>query len=90
MLEHAEKNMNKTLVDKPTTELHQKLQHDASKFISERLGKEHYSTRKELTDAGGKRLFQPSHALNAKKALDDLFEGVPAVPVSVNDVKKDD
>lgn len=53
-----------------------KLQIQVSQFVTERLGKEHYSTRKELTDAGGRRLFGDEKRDSANVALGSLFKGV--------------
>lgn len=60
-----------------SAEKHNKPELDASKFVTERLGKEHYSTRKELTDKGGKRLFNVKDK-EADETLVDLFKGVEA------------
>jgi hypothetical protein len=79
MLQQAEKNLNDTLKAEPETDTMIKLKHDATKFVTERLGKEHYSTRKEITDKGGRRLFgsetSDSHAIK----LENLFIGVQTV-----------
>ena len=50
-----------------------KIKVDTAKFVSERIGKDHYSTRKELTDKGGKRLFNETHTNDSQVALEDLF-----------------
>jgi len=53
-----------------------KLKHDATKFISERLGKEHYSTRQEVTGADGRRLFDNTAREAASVPIEQLFKGV--------------
>lgn len=76
MLKQAEKNINRTLTEEPKDTVDKKLQQDASKFVSERLGKDHYSTRKELTDKGGRKLFTNQTQHNEEIAVEDLFIGV--------------
>lgn len=78
MLQSAEKNIKRTLVDTPENETALKLQHDASKFVSERLGKDFYSTRQELTDKGGRRLIPNETRSGAQLSLSTLFKGVQA------------
>lgn len=78
MLHAAEKNIKRTLVREPETDTQQKLQHDASKFVSERLGKQFYSTRQELTGADGRRLFTNEQRASAKTPVASLFKGVKA------------
>jgi hypothetical protein len=46
----------------------------ASTFVSERLGKDAYSARQELTGAGGKRLFDDEKRERAKMPLTALFK----------------
>ena len=76
MLERAESNIDRRLSKEPETPMQEKLQHDTDKFISERLGKEHYSTRQEITDKGGKRLFSNQSTGTTDVELEDLFVGV--------------
>lgn len=80
MLAKAEKNINQTLTKKEKDATDTKLKHDASKFVSERLGKTYYSTRQELTSKDGKRLFTISKESEEEK-LGELFAGVEPVPV---------
>jgi|APSaa5957512622_1039677.scaffolds.fasta_scaffold190970_2 hypothetical protein len=51
-----------------------KVKQDTAKFVAERIGKNKYSTRKELTGSGGERLFKPSDEEKEKidEALDTL------------------
>lgn len=76
MLAIAEDNLLETAASTSDDRDDKKLKHDATKFISERLGKEHYSTRKELTDAGGRRLFSNEARENVKIDVASLFKGV--------------
>lgn len=48
----------------------------ASTFVAERLGKDLYSARQELTDKGGRRLFRSEMRQDANIALHSLFKGV--------------
>ena len=61
------------LEEHPETPTDKKIQTDVTKFVSERLGKDHYSTRKELTDKGGRRLFNNQSQTHEDVALEDLF-----------------
>ena len=75
MLAGAQRNLKK-VIDKPQSSLDkdgQKLQVDVSKFVSERIGKDHYSTRQELTDKGGRKLFTNETKETADVALEDMF-----------------
>ena len=78
MLSLAQKNMHKRLKTAPSSPLQEKLQADTDKFISERLGKEHYSTRQEVTGADGRRLFTNEKRVDATIPLTNLFKGVSA------------
>jgi hypothetical protein len=77
LLEKAERNLMK-LVDMPedTRENPQmaKIWQDTNKFVSERLGKEVYSARQELTDKGGRRLFNEKDKSTATIPLASLFK----------------
>lgn len=48
----------------------------AATFVTERLGKEHYSTRQEVTGADGRRLFDNETREDAAVELETLFKGV--------------
>jgi hypothetical protein len=76
MLKAAENNLHQTIVTPPEDKDDKKLQHDATKFVSERLGKEHYSTRQEVTGKDGKRLFSVEQRASANVPLNNLFKGV--------------
>lgn len=76
MLHDAEKNLRNTLKNDAKTETQEKLRHDASKFVAERVGKEFYSTRQELTGADGRRLFANESRTSQKIPLTSLFKGV--------------
>lgn len=76
MLDLAEQRLQERLEEQPETKDDKKMQTDVSKFISERVGKEYYSTRQELTDKGGKKLF--SNDKDSEPALQELFVGVKA------------
>lgn len=72
MLHKAERNLNKYLEDDKDKATQSKV----TLFVSERLGKEHYASRQELTDKGGRRLFSDKSKDVASIALSDLFKGV--------------
>ena len=78
MLETAQLRLNERLVEVVTDKDGRKLQADVAKFVSERLGKEHYSTRQELTGADGRRLFTNEKRVDATIPLTNLFKGVSA------------
>lgn len=76
MLHLSEQNMKRVLKEIPDDKDDRKLQIQTSQFVSERLGKEHYSTRKELTDAGGRRLFSSETRASENIDVASLFKGV--------------
>lgn len=76
MLDLSERNMKRVLSVSPVDKEQEKLQIQVSQFISERVGKDFYSTRKELTDAGGRRLFSNETRENVKIDVSTLFKGV--------------
>jgi hypothetical protein len=76
MLNAAEQALEQAVTDQSKDKDDKKIKHDAAKFISERLGKEHYSTRQELTGADGRRLFTNETRSNANIPLKSLFKGV--------------
>ena len=79
MLKNSEKNLSSVVEEtKPEDIQNKKIWLQASTFVSERLGKDHYSTRKELTDKGGKRLFNNTHTKDSQGAVSDLFINVDA------------
>lgn len=57
-----------------------KLKQRTAEFVSERVGKEVYSTRQELTGADGRRLIPNEARDAAKMPLATLFAGVQAPP----------
>jgi hypothetical protein len=77
MLEIAERNL-KEIVSMPEEKRENpamaKIWQDTNKFVSERLGKEYYSARQELTDKGGRRLFNDSSKETASIPLSKLFK----------------
>ena len=48
----------------------------AATFVTERLGKEHYSTRQEVTGADGRAIFSNDEREANKLPLNQLFAGV--------------
>lgn len=79
MLQAAETALENTVTANPETDTQEKLKHDAAKFISERLGKDKYSTRQEVTGADGRRLFTNDNRDTAKMPLATLFKGVASI-----------
>jgi len=76
MLKEAQKNLYSTITSHSDDKEDVKLKHDATKFVSERLGKEHFSTRQEVTGADGRRLFSNEKREAATVPLSNLFKGV--------------
>lgn len=76
MLATAEKRLNERLVEVPEDKEGLKIQTDVAKFVSERLGKAHYSTRQEITGKDGRRLFTNEQRASASVPLANLFKGV--------------
>lgn len=76
MLKTAQKRLNERLTEKATDRDTLKIQTDVAKFVSERLGKEHYSTRQEVTGADGRAIFANEERDRAKTPLASLFKGV--------------
>ena len=86
MLKDSEDHFS-TMLKKDTNRIDKdtlKIKHDSAKFVSETVGKDIYSKRQELTDKGGKRLFNTRHRQEAQKSLEDLFAGVAPAPVASN------
>ena len=77
MLKKAQSRLDERLSDDVSGDANKlKIQTDVAKFISERLGKEHYSTRQEVTGADGKRLFDNEQRMESVQPLANLFKGV--------------
>lgn len=76
MLQSAENNLLESVTSRTEDRDALKIKHDATKFIAERLGKDQYSTRKELTDAGGRRLFNSETRASENINVASLFKGV--------------
>ena len=76
MLKAAEDNLLETVQSKSDDRDDRKLKHDATKFVSERLGKQHYSTRQEVTGADGRAIFSNDEREANKLPLNQLFAGV--------------
>lgn len=76
-LKQAENNLYETVCEPLSNDVQEKkLQLDTSKFVTERLGKEVYSARTELTGAGGRRLIPDETRASTKIPLTSLFKGV--------------
>jgi hypothetical protein len=76
MLQKAEQRLYERVEENVEDINSKKLQADVSKFVTERLGKEHYSSRQEVTGADGRRLFDTSKRENATIPLQKLFKGI--------------
>lgn len=77
MLALSERNLKNVIsTPEPEDKDHKKMWLDTSKYISGTLGKEHYSTRQEVTGADGRRLFTNEQREDAKVPLATLFKGV--------------
>ncbi len=74
MLKKAENRLNERLQEDTDTDTGKKLQTDVAKFVSERVGKEHWSTRTEVTGADGKRLFSNEQRADVSIPLAKLFK----------------
>lgn len=78
MLKRAQKNIKSVVEEPKPTEVREKqLWFKASEYISGTLGKDHYSTRQELTDANGRKLFTNTTKDTADIAIADLFKPTP-------------
>jgi len=62
MLEKAEKNLNNFLEMKEDTDTKLRVKADITKFVSERVGKDKYSSRSELTGKDGEPLPVPIYS----------------------------
>jgi arginine/lysine/ornithine decarboxylase len=79
MLEEAENRLYERVTEKSVDDVQRlKIQTDVAKFVTERLGKDKYSTRQELTGADGRRLFTNEQRATAKTPVAALFKGVKA------------
>lgn len=76
MLKMAEVNMHRRLGSVPETDVDKRLQADTDKFVTERLGKQYYSTRQEVTGADGRALFDEEKRAASAVELASLFKGV--------------
>jgi len=79
ILSKAQKRIFERLEDTSKNKDRLKIQTDVAKFALERLGKEHYSTRTELTGADGRRLIPNESRASQKMPLTSLFKGVEKV-----------
>lgn len=76
LLEKSEKILNKYLDMVPKDPQEMKIQQDTAKFITGTLGKEKYSTRREVTGKDGKKLFSNNAKLVVEKVLNDFLQPV--------------
>lgn len=77
MLQRAEQSLRELLEmsdEEKKNPQKMKIWQDTVKFVSERLGKDHYSTRSEVTGKNGKALFTEEHAKLAEDALSQLID----------------
>ena len=78
MLRDAENALHKAVNYEDHDKDRAALKLKAASFISERLGKDKYSVRQEVTGADGRRLFSNETRDGAKMPLATLFKGVQA------------
>jgi hypothetical protein len=76
MLIGAERSLERAINYDDTNKDYAALKLKAASFVAERVGKDVYSARTELTDKGGRRLFAGENRTNAKIPLTALFAGV--------------
>ncbi len=76
MLREAEKGLMTAVTYEDGDKDRENMRLKASIFVSERLGKEFYSARQELTGADGRRLFASETRQSQKIPLTSLFKGV--------------
>lgn len=88
MLDAAEQALQNAVTSNSEDRDDKKIKHDAAKFVSERLGKDHYSTRQELTGADGRRLFTNDTRHSANLPLNNLFKGVKAPEKTTDTTQK--
>ena len=79
MLQMSEQHFYKVLETPDNTDNTEryKLKQRTAEFISERVGKDVYSTRQEVTGADGRRLFDSSKRERANVPLTKLFKPAP-------------
>ena len=78
MLAKAEDNLYDVVREEDNGDYNtRKLKTDVSKFVTERLGKDIYSTRQEVTGADGRRLFDNTKRERATVPLHKLFKPAP-------------
>ena len=82
MLDIAERNLLDSVASNSDDREDKKIRHDATKFVTERLGKDKYSTRQEVTGAGGRRLFTNENRTDALVPVSNLFKGVQKAPTT--------
>lgn len=83
MLQRAEQHFESVLDEKPVEKHAIDRKQRTAEFVSERVGKDVYSTRKELTDKGGKRLFNSNHVQSTQDSLAHLFTNTSDINVNV-------
>jgi len=76
LLEKSEAILNKYLDMVPESPQEMKIQQDTAKFVATTLGKEKYSTRREVTGKDGKKLFSNNAKLVVEKVLNDFLQPV--------------
>lgn len=76
ILQKAQSRIAERLSEETEDKDRLKIQTDVAKFALERLGKDHYSTRTELTDKGGRRLFSSETRASENIDVASLFKGV--------------
>jgi hypothetical protein len=77
LLALSERNLKSVVSeDKPDDKDMKKIWVQTSQYVSGTLGREHYSTRQELTGKDGRRLFSNEQRATAKTPLVALFKGV--------------
>jgi hypothetical protein len=76
MLDKAEQRLYERVEEAVQDKDGRKLQADVAKFVTERLGKDKYSVRQEVTGADGRRLFDNKAREDASTPVAQLFKGV--------------
>jgi hypothetical protein len=77
MLALSERNLKSVVSEpKPKDKENKKIWIQTSQYISGTLGKQHYSTRQEVTGADGRRLFDNTAREAASVPIEQLFKGV--------------
>lgn len=78
LLEKAENVLDEMLDIVPEDAKELKIKQDTAKFVASSVGKEIYSTRRELTGKEGKKLFTKKSKVKVEKVLDDFLGEGPA------------